>query len=97
MISSDSQPGPGMFSGSEIPELCDAIKDVHRLLTSVGAFFSELEGAEAPGGNGLQIDFKKWGLRTITEDLLERQYQAVEHIVAFYKGEQEKMARRDRG
>ncbi|VFQ44156.1 hypothetical protein [Desulfoluna butyratoxydans] len=93
MTSPDSQPGPVMFSGSEIAELCDAIKDVHRLLTSVGAFFSELEAAEAPGGNGLQIDFKKWGLRTITEDLLERQYKAVDRIVAFYREEQERMGK----
>ena len=97
MASPNSQPGPGMFSGSEISELCDAIKDVHRLLTSVGAFFSQLEKTEAPGGNGLQIDFKKWGLRTITEDLLERQYQAVEQIVSFYREEQEKMSKRGRG
>lgn len=97
MVSSDSQPGRRMFSGSEISELCDAIKDVHRLLTSVGAFFSELEDAEAPGGNGLQIDFKKWGLRTITEDLLDRQYQAVDRIVSFYRAEQERLTAKRRG
>ncbi|WP_152006744.1 hypothetical protein [Desulfoluna spongiiphila] len=56
-----------------------------------------MEKTEAPGGNGLQIDFKKWGLHTITEDLLERQYQAVEKIVSFYREEQKKMAKKGRG
>jgi len=86
-----TQPTPGMFSGAEISELCDAIKDIHRLLTSVGGFFVELDGAEDPGGNGLQNDFKKWGLRTIAEDLLARQYAKIERMVAIYKEEQEKM------
>ncbi|VVS94047.1 hypothetical protein [Desulfoluna spongiiphila] len=89
----DTQPTPGMFSGSEIAELCDAIKDVHRLLTSVGGFFHELNGAENPSGNGLQIDFKKWGLRTIAEDLLTRQYAKIDRMVAIYKEEQDKMKR----
>ena len=80
-----------MFSGDEIPELCDAIKDIHRLLTSVGVFFSELDGAEDPGGNGLQIDFKKWGIRTIAEDLLARQYEKIDRIVAIYREEQGRM------
>jgi len=81
----------GIFSGSEIAELCDSIKDIHRLLTSVGAFIVELNGAEAPGGNGLQIDFKKWGVRTIAEDLLTRQYEKIDRMVAIYREEQEKM------
>jgi len=80
-----------MFSGSEIPELCDAIKDIHRLLASVGAFFTELDGAEDPSGNGLQIDFKKWGIRTIAEDLLSRQYEKIDRMVAIYREEQERM------
>ncbi|VVS94185.1 hypothetical protein [Desulfoluna spongiiphila] len=91
MASLDAQTGSGMFAGSEISELCDSIKDVHRLLSSVGAFYIELEQAEAPGGNGLQIDFKKWGIRTITEDLLARQYEKIDRIMAIYKEEQEKM------
>ncbi|VFQ44812.1 hypothetical protein [Desulfoluna butyratoxydans] len=85
------QPIPGMFSGSDVSELCDAIKDVHRLLVSVGGFYSELDGAEDPGGNGLQIDFKKWGIRTITEDLLSRQFGMIDRIVSFYREEQERM------
>ena len=80
-----------MFSGVEIPELCDAIKDTHRLLTSVGTFFTELDEAEDPGGNGLQVDFKKWGIRTIAEDLLARQYEKIDQIMAVYKEEQERM------
>lgn len=91
MTSCDSQSAPAMFSGSEIVELCDSIKDIHRLLRSVGAFFYELEGAEDPGGNGLQIDFKRWGIRTITEDLLARQYEKIDRMAAIYKEEQEKM------
>ena len=94
MTSPDTHPKPGMFSGSEIAELCDSIKDIHRLLKSVGDFFIELDGAEAPGGNGLQIDFKKWGIRTITEDLLSRQYDKIDRMVAIYKEEQERMKNR---
>ncbi|SCX84659.1 hypothetical protein [Desulfoluna spongiiphila] len=92
MTISETQPIPGIFSGSEIVELCDAIKDIHRLLTSVGAFLVELDGAEAPGGNGLQVDFKRWGVRTIAEDLLARQYEKIDRIVAIYREEQEKMS-----
>ena len=91
MTSPDTPSGPVMFAGPEVSELCDSIKDIHRLLSSVGEFFIELEQAEAPGGNGLQIDFKKWGIRTITEDLLARQYRKIDRIVEIYKGEQEKM------
>ena len=83
---------PGIFAGSEITELCEAIKDIHRLLASVGDFLVELDGAEAPGGNGLQVDFKRWGVRTIAEDLLARQYEKLDRIVAIYKQEQEKMS-----
>lgn len=91
MTLSDTQPTPEMFSGAEIAELCDAIKDVHRLLTSVGGFFHELHGTDNPSGNGLQVDFKKWGLRTIAEDLLTRQYAKIDRMVAIYKEEHEKM------
>ena len=91
MTSPDTQPDPGMFAGQEVSELCDSIKDIDRLLSSVGAFFIELNIVEAPGGNGLQIDFKKWGIRTITEDLLARQYRKIDRIMEIYKEEQEKM------
>ena len=91
MTSPETHANAGMFTGSEISELCDSIKDIHRLLKSVGAFCAELDEAEAPGGNGLQIDFKKWGIRTITEDLLARQYAKVDRIAAIYKEEQERM------
>lgn len=91
MTSPDTQPASGMFAGTEISELCDSIKDIHRLLSSVGVFFVELNEAEIPSGNGLPIDFKKWGLRTITEDLLARQYQKIDRIVEIYKVEHEKM------
>ena len=91
MTSPDTEPGPGMFAGQEISELCNSIKDIHRLLSSVGTFFIELDRAEAPGGNGLPIDFKKWGIRTITEDLLARQYRKIDRIMEIYKEEHEKM------
>ena len=91
MTSSDTQLGPGMFAGQEIAELCNSIKDIHRLLSSVGTFFIELDRADAPGGNGLPIDFKKWGIRTITEDLLARQYRKIDRITEIYKAEQDKM------
>ncbi|VFQ45969.1 hypothetical protein [Desulfoluna butyratoxydans] len=91
MALTDMDSSPGMFEGTEISELCDSIKDIHRLLRSVGSFYAELDAAEAPGGNGLQIDFKKWGIRTITEDLLARQYAKIDRMAAIYKEEQERM------
>ncbi|VVS91274.1 hypothetical protein [Desulfoluna spongiiphila] len=94
MPSPTPQPVPGMFSGCEISELCDAIKDTHRLLHSVGRFYTELCHTESPGGNGLQIDFKKWGIRTITEDLLARQHESIDRITEIYREEREKMMNR---
>ena len=91
MTSPDTPSVPGMFAGPEVSELCNSIKDIHRLLSSVGAFFIELDHVEAPGGNGLPIDFKKWGIRTITEDLLARQYRKIDRIMEIYKEEHEKM------
>ena len=91
MTQPETQPAPGMFSGAEISELCDSIKDIHRLLTSVGGFIVELDGAEDPGGNGLQADFKRWGIRTIVEDLLARQYAKIDRMVVIYKEEQERL------
>jgi len=32
MIFPETESAPGMFAGSEISELCDSIKDIHRLL-----------------------------------------------------------------
>lgn len=94
MNTSAPQKNSKMFSGPEISELCDSIKDIHRLLKSVGEFFSELDGAEDPGGNGLQLDFKKWGIRTIIEDLLARQYQKIDRITEIYREEQGKIGDR---
>ncbi|VFQ46443.1 hypothetical protein [Desulfoluna butyratoxydans] len=91
MPSFTTQTSTVMFSRPEISELCDAIKDIHRTLHAVGRLYSELCGTEAPGGNGLQIDFKKWGIRTITEDLLSRQYDSIDRMVEIYREEQEKM------
>ena len=91
MTSPDTELGPGMFARQKVSEFCNSIKDIHRLLSSVSAFFIELDRAEAPSGNGLPIDFKKWGIRTITEDLLARQYRKINRIVVIYKEEHEKM------
>ena len=87
----DTQSTHGMFSGSEVSELCDSIKDIHRLLKSMGDFFAELDGVEDPGGNGLQIDFKRWGIRTLAEDLVSRQHEKLHRIMAIYTEEQLKM------
>ncbi|SCY10875.1 hypothetical protein [Desulfoluna spongiiphila] len=91
MNTTESQHTTDIFSGTEIPALCDAIKDIHRLLKSVGEFLTEFEGAEDSNGNGLQLDFKKWGIRTITEDLLERQYRKIDRIAEIYREEQRRM------
>ncbi|VFQ45309.1 hypothetical protein [Desulfoluna butyratoxydans] len=91
MTSLSSLSSPDMFTGSEISELCDSIKDVHRLLKSVGDLLTELEETDDSGGNCLHLDFKRWGIRTITKDLLTRQYNKINRMMIIYQEEQKRM------
>ena len=80
-----------LLSGQGVIELCDSIKDIHSVLQSVGELFEELCMAEVPDGNVLHIDFKKWGIRTITEDLIHRQYEKIEKIRMVYEAMQKEV------
>jgi len=80
-----------IFSGTEIAELCDSIKDIQRILKAVGSFINELDMAKSTNGNALLVDFKKWGIKVITTDLLEKQYRKINRLKEIYLQEQEKM------
>ncbi len=47
------------FSDTEILDLCDSIKDIHRILKTVGEFFEEIDAIKETETNGTRfmIDF----------------------------------------
>ena len=70
---------------TEIPELCDSIKDINRLIKVVGNFYNDLNGMDDSNTNALNLDFKKWGIRTIAKDLLERQNIKIIRLSEIYR------------
>ena len=85
--------GKAVFSSFEILEICDSIKDIHRILKTVGEFFEEIEamrGKEA-NGNGFITDFKKWGVKTITTEMLKKQHEKIRRLEEIYIDEQERL------
>lgn len=79
------------FSNSDISDLCDAIKNNHQILNAVGDFFEELGLNQSPGGNGFLVDFKKWGIRTVAGQILEKQFSLISRITELYQDEQTKL------
>ena len=79
-----------MFASTEITELCESIKHIHEILKTVGVFFSELNMNDE-NGNGLLFDFKKWGIKTITTEMLEKQFQKIDRIRAIYEDEKKRL------
>ncbi len=84
-------PNNTVFSNTEILELCDSIKDIHQVLKTVGKFYNEIDASENQNGNAFLKDCKKWGIKTVTTELLEKQYHAIDRISAIYREEQENM------
>ena len=80
-----------VFSGTEILELCDSIKDIQRVLRTVGEFFDELDGINDKNGNSFLDDFKKWGIKTVTSAMLEKQFRAIEQLSEIYTKEEKSM------
>ena len=79
-----------MFASTEITDLCESIKHIHKILRTVGLFFSELNMNDE-NGNGLLVDFKKWGIKTITTEMLEKQFQKIDRIRAIYEDEKKRL------
>ena len=79
-----------MFASTEISDLCDSIKNIHEILKTVGVFFSELSMNDE-NGNGLLIDFKKWGIKTITKEMLNKQLKTIDRIKEIYDEEKKKL------
>ena len=82
----DNSKQVNMFAGTEITDLCEPIKHIHEILRTVGVFFSELNMNDE-NGNGLLVDFKRWGIKTITKEMLEKQFQKIDRIRAIYEDE----------
>ncbi len=81
----------GMFEGTEISELCDSIKNNHQILKAVGDFFQELGLNKEIDGNGLLVDFKKWGIRTIASQVVEKQFRLIGRLAEIYQEEQNRL------
>ncbi len=83
----------GLFADTEILDLCDSIKDIHRILKTVGEFYEEIDAVKETetNGNGFIIDFKKWGVKTITTEMLKKQHYKIKRLAAIYTTEQQKL------
>ncbi len=73
-----------IFSDTEILDLCDSIKDIHRILKTVGEFYEEIDAVKETetNGNGFIIDFKKWGVKTLTTEMLKKQHHKINRLAA---------------
>ena len=79
-----------MFASTEIFEHCDSIRHIHEILMTVGVFFSELHMNDE-NGNGLLVDFKKWGIKTITKEMLNKQLKTIDRIKEIYEEEKKRL------
>ncbi len=82
-----------IFSDTEILDLCDSIKDIHRILKTVGEFFEEIDAIKETetNGNRFMIDFKKWGVKTLTTEMLKKQHHKINRLTEIYTAEQQKL------
>ncbi len=82
-----------IFSDTEILDLCDSIKDIHRILKTVGEFYEEIDAVKETEnkGNGFVKDFKKWGVKTITTEMLRKQHYKIKRLAEIYTTEQQKL------
>ncbi len=65
-----------------------SIKDVVRPKNR-GWIFNQLDLKEDDNSNGLLADFKKWGIKTNTRDMLDKQFQKIERITEIYEDGEE--------
>ncbi len=80
-----------VFSETEIAPLCDAIRNNNAILMAVGRFFQEL-GPNQPDSNVLLTDFRKWGIRTIASQVLEKQFSLINQMAEIYEKEQRRLS-----
>ncbi len=76
------------FSENAIIDICNSITDTHRILRTVGEFLTEIDSTTE---NTMIADFKKWGVRTITDEMLAKQLRKIEQLRAIYEAEQKKL------
>ena len=74
-----------LFNNTDISDLCDSIKHVNEILKTVGEFFNDLDMNNDYNGNGLLIEFKRWGVKTITRDLIHKQIKNLNRIKEIYE------------
>ena len=89
----DNNSNSTVFSNTEIIEICDSIKDIHRILKTVGEFFEEIDEMKESetNGNGFLTDFKKWGVKTLTKEMLKKQHEKIKRIEEIYNEEEKKL------
>ena len=92
----ETEKRPTILAGDDFLNLCDTLKNNHQILMAVGTFFQELGLNEASNGNGLLADFKKWGIRTIASQVLEKQMTLINQISDIYQEQQETLYDRER-
>ncbi|MBU1171264.1 MAG: hypothetical protein KKD44_17020 [Proteobacteria bacterium] len=80
-----------VFSDTEVLDLCDSIKDIHRVLKSIGHYMGNLTEATQDSPYSVREDFQRWGILHICETFLNDQFQKLERIVAIYKIELDTM------
>ncbi|MBU1170103.1 MAG: hypothetical protein KKD44_11115 [Proteobacteria bacterium] len=76
----NNQPPKTIFSDTEVLDLCDSIKDIHRILATIGSYLGDLGDLAEPSGpssNGVKNDFQRWGILYICETFLNKQFQIV--------------------
>ena len=73
-----------MFDNNEVETLCDSIKNLHEVLKTIGEVFDQLDLNDDKNGNSLLSDFKKWGVKTISREMLDKQIQKISRIMEIY-------------
>ncbi len=81
-----------IFAETDIASLCDAIKNNDQILKAVGQFFEELDLNQKANGNGLLCDFRKWGIKTIASQVMEKQFSLIKQVKDIYEDEQSRLS-----
>ncbi len=79
-----------VFGNTEIMNLCDSIKDIHRALKTIGMIFSEFDFNEG-NGNAFQGQIQKTWFKSIIEEMIKAQYSKLNQIIEIYEIEQSKL------
>lgn len=80
-----------VFANTEIIDLCNSIKDIHRALGALGRIIEDLKAPVFFKNNALPPEFFNRGIITIAEELLEKQHRYLNRILSIYTIEKEKL------